>query len=444
MVTRGTLIGSCKNMSFLSFSTSENSNKQYGINMNYKIVLDNRPYMLFWLGALISSFGDSFTTFGLAWYVLRRSNNPLDVGLTFLIFQLPSLFSGILAGWFLDRFRRETVMLVDNLARGMLVMCIPLLNSQGSLAFPLLYSIIALLGALSVITSVGSRAIITDLVSAKDYNIANSLDVTQRQISFIAGPSLAGVLVVLIGPLQLLWVDSGSFFLFALLLLFLVRRSLQSSYIKPESTKRVAGFLREMTQGMRFTVQNSLILALTSVSFCWNFGLGLFLVALPFYCERALKVGPVGMGILLSVNSIGVLLSALLFGPLRPRYPGRITCVLLIAQALCYGLLAFIPPFWLALCIYFLLGAFDDLGVIYLTSVRQRAVPSNLQGRVWAFTSTLGSSGEPLGSGAAGLLLVGLSAPAIVAVSGLPLFLIGLVWLTTGPIRRVIDEKVTD
>ena len=135
-----------------------------------------------------------------------------------------------------------------------------------------------------------------------------------------------------------------------------------------------------------------------------------------------------------------MLLSALVFGPLRPRYPGRVTCILLIVQAICYGLLALVPPFWLALSVYFLLGAFDDLGAIYLTTVRQRAIPNELQGRVWAFTSTVGSSGEPLGSGVAGILLLVLGTPALVAFSGVPLFLVGLLWLVVGPIRRVVDK----
>ncbi len=396
--------------------------------------------MLFWLGSLISSFGDSFTVFGLAWYVLRRSNSPLDVGLTFLIFQLPGLFFSVIAGWLLDRFRRETVMLCDNLLRGLLVMLIPLLDSHGSLSFPALYSIIALLGALSVITSAGSHTMITDLVLPEDYNAANSLDVAQRQISFIAGPALAGILVVAIGPISLLWVDSVSFFAFALLLTFLLY-SICIPHVPKRQLQHANQFFMGLVQGVQFTIRNPLLLALTSVSFFWNAGLGLFLVALPFYCERVLKVGPVGMGVLLSVNSIGVLLSALLFGPLRPLYPGRVTCVLLIAQALCYGLLALVPPFWLALSIYFLLGAFDDLGAIYLTTVRQRAIPNGLQGRVWAFTSTIGSSGEPLGSGVAGVLLLTLGTPALVALSGLPLLVVGLVWLMVGPIRGIVDDK---
>lgn len=408
---------------------------------SYRTIIRNRAYMLFWSGMLISSFGNSFTTFGLAWYVLQRTHSPLSVGLTFLIYQLPGLFSGLLAGWLLDRFRREVVMTVDNVLRGLLVIIIPLLDAQHLLSFPILYSDIALLGALSVFTDIGSRAILPELVPTSEYNTANSFDVMQRQMSFILGPSLAGVLVVILGPLNLLWIDGGSFFVFACCLM-LLSFVLRSSIEKPKHGIHSGNVWRELLEGIRFTLHTPLLLALTSISLFWNFGLGLFAVALPFYCYNALRVGPAGMGVLLSVNSIGVLLSAIVFGPLRPRHPGRVACILLIVQAICYGLLALIPPFVVALVIYFVLGACDDIGAIYLTTVRQRVVPEQVQGRVWAFTSMIGSSGEPLGSGVAGLLAFALSAPLLVAMSGLPLLLIGTLWLVTGPVRYVTDVVV--
>lgn len=407
----------------------------------YRTILQNRAYMLFWSGMLISSFGDSFTTFGLAWYVLRRTHSPLSVGLTFLVYQLPSLFSGLLAGWLLDRFRREVVMIVDNVLRGFLVIIIPFLDAHHMLSFPMLYSDIALLGALSVFTDVGSRAILTELVPTSEYNTANSFDVMQRQMSFILGPSLAGILVVILGPLNLLWVDGGSFFIFAFCL-FLLSFMLRSWTIQnPKPQEHSGNMWHELLEGVRFTLHTPLLLVLTSISFFWNFGLGLFAVALPFYCYNALRVGPAGMGVLLSVNSIGVLLSAIVFGPLRPRHPGRVACILLIVQAVCYGLLALIPPFAIALAIYFVLGACDDIGAIYLTTVRQRVVPEQVQGRVWAFTGIIGSSGEPLGNGIAGLLALALSATLLVGASGLPLLLIGILWLVIGPVRHVTDKE---
>ncbi len=390
--------------------------------------------MWLWLGALVSRFGDSFTEFGLAWYVLGRSNNPLDVGLTFLIFRLPGLFSGVLAGWLLDRFRREAVMLADNLLRGLLVMLIPLLNYASLLSLPLLYLIIAGLGALAVITTVGSRAMISDLVPPSEYNFANTLDTTQGQLSAIIGPGIAGVLVALIGPLALLWIDSVSFFFLAAILVLLLRRPRS---LLAETVSTPPKFLRQLTEGIRFTFRSPLLLAMLSISFFWNFGLGLFNVALPFYCQTSLGVGPAGMGALLAINSAGVLVAVLLFGPSRPRHPGRITCWLLIAQAVCYTIMAVWPIFWLVLPVYFVLGCLDDLGGIYLATVRQHFVPAHLQGRVLAFYGTIGPSGTPLGNGLAGVLLTGLSAATLVGLAGVPLLAMGVLWLSVGPIRQI-------
>ncbi|HEX2915999.1 MAG TPA: MFS transporter [Chloroflexia bacterium] len=410
---------------------------------NYRSIASNRSFMGLWSGLLISNFGDRLTEFGLAWYILGRTNNPLDVGLSFLIFQLPALFSGLLAGWLLDHFRREHVMLADNLLRGGLVTLIPLLSAGPGLPLPVLYLIIAMLGALSVVTQVGSRTLVTDYVPPEQYNVANSLSVMQSQLSAIAGPALAGLLVELIGPLTLMWLDSATFFVFALLLLWLGGRPVSSPSGNTCATTSVAParFWRQLLEGVRFTFQRPLLLVLLSVSFWWNFGLGIYQVALPFYCNGPLGAGPLGMGAILAVNSAGVLLSAFIFGPLRPRYPGRVTCLMLLVQALCYGLLGGLPVFSVALVLSFTLGAFDDLAAIYLTTIRQRSIPAPLMGRVLAFTGTVGPAGTPLGSVLSGTLVAGFGPALVVGLSGLPLLLIGLLWLSVGPLREVRDSS---
>ena len=295
-----------------------------------------------------------------------------------------------------------------------------------------------MLGTLAVITTVGSRAMITDLVPPSQYNIANTLDTTQGQLSAIIGPGIAGLLVSLVGPLALLWIDSFSFFFLAAILILLLRRP--RPVAKTITSSPPQNFLRQLTEGIHFTFRSPLLLAMLSISFFWNFGLGLFNVALPFYCQTSLGVGPAGMGALLAINSFGVLVAVLLFGPLRPRHPGRITCWLLIAQAVCYTIMAVWPLFWLVLPVYFVLGCLDDLGGIYLATVRQRFVPAHLQGRVLAFYGTIGPSGTPLGNGLAGVLLTGLGAATLVGLAGVPLLAMGVLWLSVGPIRQIKES----
>jgi len=405
---------------------------------SYKVILANRPYILLWVGSLVSSFGDRLTEFGLAWYVLGRTQNPVDVGVTLVVFQLPGVFSGVFAGWLLDRYRREAIMLADNVIRGILVGLIPLLDGAGVLSLPLLYLLVGLLGALSVVTAVGSRTLITDFVPPEQYNQANSLDVIRNQVSTIAGPGLAGLLVAVVGPLALLIIDSISFFFFAVVLLGLWR----TPHANPQQLNRTKeSFLRQITEGVRFTFSSQRLLAILSIIFVWNFGIGIFQVALPFFCNGPLGVGPGGMGLILAIYSAGALISALLFGPLRPKYPGRVVCIMLIAQAGCYGLMWLFSSIGPVVIICFGLGMLDDVAAIYLTTIRQRAIPLHLMGRVVAFTGTVGPGGLPLGNGLAGLFIAGLGSAAVVAISGLPLLAIGLLWLSVGPIQQIVDKS---
>ncbi|MDB5082284.1 MAG: hypothetical protein JWP00_4208 [Chloroflexi bacterium] len=404
----------------------------------YRVIARNRNYMRLWFGLLISNLGDRLAEFGLAWYVLSRTNNPLDVGLSLLVYQLPGLFSGILAGFFLDRFRRETVMIIDSLVRGGLVALVPLMSMGPGLPLPVLYLIIALLGAFSVVTTVGSRTLITEYVDETDYNTANSLETLQGQISGVIGPVLAGVLVGLIGPVSLLWIDSLTFLIFAIILLGL-RRQPGALQVPSGGTgaPAVSTFWKHLFEGVSYTFRSPLLLSLLSVSFLWNMSVGIYNLALPFFCLGPLGVGPAGMGLLLAVNSIGSFLSALIFGPLQPRYPGRVVCLLLLIQAVCYILIGALPFFPLTILLSFCLGAFDDLGAIYLASVRQRAVPKPLMGRVLAFTGTVGPGGMPLGSGLAGLLVVGFGSAWVVIFTAVPLVVTGGLGLIAGPLRRV-------
>ncbi len=404
----------------------------------YWEILKNKSYKALLAGLLISNLGDRLTELGLVWYLIERHHSSVEVGLTFLIFRLPALITGLLAGWLLDRFRREAVMLAGSILQGFLVISIPLLDSFNLLNLPTIYIILGLFGTISVISTIGSRTLITDMVPPDQYYGANSLNVIQMQISTILGPGLAGLLISGIGPLSLLWIDSFSFFFFGIILIFLLRKPLPYGIREISPTSQVKEpFFRQLLEGVIFTIKSPLLIGLVTISFFWNMGLGIFAVALPFYSAGPLGSGPAGMGMQLTVNSVGVLISAFLFGSIHPRYPGRVVCMMLIAQGICYCLMALTSIFWLVLVIQLLLGGITDLAAIYLTTLRQKFVPAPLQSRVHAFTGTVGPGGEPLGNGLAGILLQSLSSPLVIALSGLPLFCVGLVWLIRGPMKQV-------
>lgn len=84
------------------------------------------PFLRLWLGALISGLGDGLTWIALQWLMLEKTNDSgTAVGLMLLCFGLPAMLTGAPIGRLMDRFGAVPVMIVDNLARALLMAVIP-------------------------------------------------------------------------------------------------------------------------------------------------------------------------------------------------------------------------------------------------------------------------------------------------------------------------------
>lgn len=77
---------------------------------------------------------------------------------------------------------------------------------HATLPLPLLYLLAAVLGASFSAMSGGFRALLVPVVSAEDLPRANTLEAVFIEVAFVAGPSLAGVLALVVGPIGVLLV----------------------------------------------------------------------------------------------------------------------------------------------------------------------------------------------------------------------------------------------
>ena len=77
---------------------------------------------------------------------------------------------------------------------------------QVDVATPLLYLLAAVLGGSFSALSGGFRALLVPVVSADDLPRANTLEAVFIEVAFVAGPSLAGLLAIVVGPVGVLLV----------------------------------------------------------------------------------------------------------------------------------------------------------------------------------------------------------------------------------------------
>src|SRR5262245_43051003 len=101
---------------------------------NYAKVFSHSSFRYFSIGYSISDLGYTISRGALRWLVYEMAGTPQALGLLSLFYTGPVILGGLMAGWLLDRFSRQRVMMVDSLLRAGFFALIPILQATGQLA----------------------------------------------------------------------------------------------------------------------------------------------------------------------------------------------------------------------------------------------------------------------------------------------------------------------
>ena len=174
----------------------------------------------FWLGQTVSLMGDQVTLIALPLVaVLELHASAAQMGYLTAAAVLPNLVFSLPAGAAVDRYgHRRQAMIAADVGRGLLLALVPLSAAFGLLSLGELYVIAFLAGSLSVLFMVAYSALFVALVPRDAYVGAMSLLNGSRAFSFVAGPSIGGVLVQVLTAPAAVAVDAASFAVSALCL----------------------------------------------------------------------------------------------------------------------------------------------------------------------------------------------------------------------------------
>ncbi|MEU9089948.1 MFS transporter [Streptomyces sp. NPDC048428] len=178
-------------------------------------LLKQPRFRTFYAGRLVSLLGSSMAPVALAFAVLDASGSAQDLGVVLAVHMLPLLALLLVGGAVADRSSRRNVLVAAHLGSAL---------TQGAVAALLLtghYSLmpVAVLeflnGALAAFTTPALRGVVPQLVDKARLQQANALLGTARNATKILGPSLAGVLVSVVGSGPAIAVDAFSYLLAA-------------------------------------------------------------------------------------------------------------------------------------------------------------------------------------------------------------------------------------
>ncbi len=193
----------------------------------------------------------------------------------------------------------------------------------------------------------------------------------------------------------------------------------------------VVGRLRhDIAEGFRWVRHHAAVRTLVLTIFTFNITFGAAWSVLVLYATQRLGMGPVGFGLLTTFSAVGGLVGTSAYGWITRRVSlAQLMRIGLVIETFTHLALALTTVPWVALGIFFVFGAHAFIWGTTSITVRQRAVPTELQGRVGSVNLVGVYGGMVVGSGIGGLLARhwGVTAPFWFAFAGSAVFVV-LIW----------------
>jgi len=392
-----------------------------------------------WLGQTVSLFGDQITLIALPLAaVLVLDADAAEMGYLTAAELVPHLLFSLPAGAWLERVeRRRWLMIASDLARAGLLASIPVAYALDALTFGQLYAVAFLTGTLAVVFDISYMTLYVAVTKREDYVDANSLLNGSRAFSYVAGPSLGGILVQLLSAPAALLADAFSFIGSAL---FLTRIRAKEPPLEPA----LGGMWAQVKEGMSFMFRHSILRpSLISVAIL-NFFNFVFAALFILYATRELHVRSGTLGIVLGAGAFGGLLGAAVAGRLGRRIG--------IGPSYVLGMVLFPAPLLLVplaggtkavvLAMLFTAEFLSGVGVMILDinagAIITAFTPHRLRSRATGALRFVNYGVRPLGALAGGALgsAFGLR-PTLwfAAAAGL----LGVLWLIPSPVPRLLE-----
>jgi MFS family permease len=351
---------------------------------------------------------------------------------------MPHLLFSLPAGVWLERVAgRRRIMIGADIGRALLLASVPLAHGFDAVTFGQLYAVAFATGCLAVLFDISYSTLFVAVVERERYLEANSLLNGSRSLSYVAGPSLGGLLVQALGAAFALLADALSFLASALLL-----GSMHAS--EPPLEPQAANRREQVAQGLRFIFGNTFFrpaLAATATLNFFNLAFGALFI---LYATRELGVRPGTLGLVLGAGAVGGVLGAFVAGRLGRRIG--------LGPAFIVGQILFPLPLLLVplasgskpviLAMLFAAEFFSGLGVMILDinagSMMTALTPHALRSRSTGAFRFVNYGIRPLGALAGGALgaTLGLRPALWITTVGA---LAGVLWLLPSPVPGMRD-----
>jgi MFS family permease len=335
---------------------------------------------------------NSIVAIAVPWLVLERTGSAALAGLAGAAAIAPIVVAAVFGGALIDRIgKRRTSMIADVLSASA-VAALPIADATVGLGVGLVLALVAVGAVFDSPGAAAREALRPDVARVAGVPLArvNAWGEVAENTGYLAGPALAGLLLVVVGGFGTVWAAVALFLLAVTVTAVLVPAHLS---VRPEPEP----YLRSVWAGVRFLLGDRTLRAITlTAAVIWLFLLPFETVVLNAYLNESGQV--VAFGVILAAYAGGAIGGALAYGAIAHRVPTQLALVAALALAgLSLGAFALLPsvPVMVALALAagVVTGPINPLCAVIV----QSRTPERFRGRVIGSYTALALGAGPLG-----------------------------------------------
>ena len=347
----------------------------------------------------------------MPWLALQLTHSGLLVGLVLAAQFTPVLLGGQFGGVIADRYRKRSVLLATQSLFMVPSFTLFVVSSSGHAQYWMVVIAALAVGTINLFDVPARQAFIVEMVGKQDLMNAIALNSSVFNGAAVVGPSVAGVLIAVVG-VPLCFLANSLSYLGAVAALLLMR-DLPALARDHADQPWLARLLQGISYAQREPVVGMLLLLVAVFSlFAMN-----RLTLIPLFADQVLYVGAQGFGFLVGAMGLGAMTGALMlaFFPQLGADPRR---QLWMAAIWVAALLEFsISRVFLISLVTLFVAGYAQISFLAATNNRiQTIAPDHLRGRVMGLYGQALIGVGPLGATQAGLLATLFGAPWAMAI----------------------------
>ncbi|GAA2970796.1 MFS family permease [Microbacterium terrae] len=392
-----------------------------------------------------SNLGDGIALAAAPLLIASLTSSPILVAAGAMMQFLPWLLFGLLAGAVADHHDRRRLVMLANGVRAVIVLALVGFLISGHATVWMVLATAFLYGTAEVFADSAGSTLLPMVVGPADLGIGNA----RMQAGYLVANQLAGP------PLGAFLFALGSFWPFLLqvlcvaLAVLLISRITRTPVPEHASADGTGSKTHAIREGLRWLRGNAPVRTLVIIILVFNVTWAAPWGVLVLYATEHLGMGPVGYGALTTASALGGFIAVFGFGWLEKHVSfATLMRVCLSCEVLMHLAFALTTSEWVAFVIMFGFGLYAFVWGTISTTVRQRLVPMELQGRIASVNMVGVFGGLVIGQFIGGVLAQtwGLTAPWWFAFAGSAITLL-LVWRSISHIaaaKPVLGDEAVD